>query len=181
MLEVFSTLQWQSPGSFKAWTSWSRRPLSILSHYEHITRPFCLSISLIVECQLWLRSAQWHLHDRALHGIEQHQHRHSRVSIHPDRVQPALVELLHPIDRSKMKSDVTTYSSAELSALLIRNEQMQFPLSYTVSVHSKDTTRSARIEKLLPAVYFECQRKSIPFHEQSRFLHNVPSRFVCLM
>ena len=80
-----------------------------------------------------------------------------------------------------MKSDVTTYSSAELSALLIRNEQMQFPLSYTVSVHSKDTTRSARIEKLLPAVYFECQRKSIPFHEQSRFLHNVPNRFVCLM
>ena len=78
-----------------------------------------------------------------------------------------------------MKSDVTTYSSTELSALLIRNEQVQFPLSYTVSVHSKDTTRSARVEKLLPAVFFECQRKSIPFHEQSRFLHNVAKRVSC--
>lgn len=76
-----------------------------------------------------------------------------------------------------MKSDVTTYSSTELASLLIRNEQMQYPLSYTVSVHSKDTTRSARVEKLLPAVYFECQRKSVPFREQSRFLHNVSKVF----
>lgn len=50
---------------------------------------------------------------------------------------------------------------------------MQFPTSYIVCVHTKDTTRTAKVEKLLPSVFFECQKHEIPADQNSRFLHNV--------
>ena len=56
---------------------------------------------------------------------------------------------------------------------------MQFPTSYVVSIHTKDTTRTAKIEKILPSVFYECQKREIPVDKDSQFLHNVSSLRRC--
>lgn len=74
---------------------------------------------------------------------------------------------------SKMKSEIATFSSMELNSLLLQNERMQFPLTYTVSIHSQNSPRAQRIAKLLPSVQFDWQRSGVSFEERSRFMHNV--------
>ena len=50
---------------------------------------------------------------------------------------------------------------------------MQYPSSYMVGIHIKDTTRTAKLEKLMPSVIYESQRKVISNDDRSRFIHNV--------
>lgn len=51
--------------------------------------------------------------------------------------------------------------------------QMHYPSSYIISIHTKDTTRTSKVEKLLQLVFHECQKRGIPPSEQSQFIHNV--------
>lgn len=50
---------------------------------------------------------------------------------------------------------------------------MHYPSTYLVGIHIKDTTRTAKIEKLMPSVFYESQRKGLSFDDRSRFIHNV--------
>ena len=43
-----------------------------------------------------------------------------------------------------------------------------------VGIHINDTTRTAKLEKLMPSVIYESQRKVISNDDRSRFIHNVP-------
>ncbi|KAK8816973.1 hypothetical protein WA556_002874 [Blastocystis sp. ATCC 50177/Nand II] len=74
---------------------------------------------------------------------------------------------------SKLHSDVTTYSFSELASLLVNNEQLHFPSTHIISLHSKDTTRTLLVEKLFPEVEFEAEKKMLGMAEKEQLVHQL--------
>ncbi len=138
----------------------------------HVTVVHPLSSSFL-ERKLRLLYHNGSLFHHVLSVLEPNQSRNTGVPVCSHRLQPHFVRHRLCIHRSKLHSDVTTYSFSELASLLVNNEQLHFPSTHIISLHSKDTTRTLLVEKLFPEVEFEAEKKMLGMAKKEQLVHQV--------
>ncbi len=83
-----------------------------------------------IESELRLQSDHRCVFLHVLFGLEPNELGDSRLSVCTVRLQPPIVVHRVHLNARKVRSDITTYSYAELASLIVQNEQVGIVLAY---------------------------------------------------